>query len=601
MLYPTPMKPSTQFTSTPRGLNIALTLALVWVLVGLSPLQAALALPKFFSEGRVLQRNCEAKIWGTSSPEAAVTVNFRGAKARTNADNTGHWSLVIKTGEAEPKGSPLKIETDKDSQTIAKVYVGEVWLASGQSNMYWSLDRNPEYIEMLKKQKFPHVHMFSAALTPAAEDQNNIEGSWHVPSPDNAREISSVAFFFANKLQEELQVPVGILKTCWGGKPVETFTSREALSANPKTKPLVDRLTAQQATFDPKSAEAFYQKQLAAHEKALKDWQDHGKAKGKKRPKPPTPPSSPMEKAGAPGVLYSGMIHPFVGYTLTGAIWYQGESNAKAGHVPYDVTLPLMIEDWRQRWGQAFAFNFVQLANFKPVAKEPGNNDPWPLLQDRMRRILDTTPNTGMAVLNDVGDAKNIHPPNKRAPGERLAIWALAKTYDKPVIHSGPLFVSSKIEGNSIHVSFKAVGEGLASRDNEKLARFEIAGADKVWHWAEATIEGKDTVVVSSSDVPSPAAVRYAWAANPEGANLVNSAGLPASIFRTDDWDDVEDHKAIQAAAAKSQLQDLAGKMRKITTQRNALDRQDPKFKSLTKEIEVIRAEILKLKEKLSL
>jgi len=239
-------------------------------------------------------------------------------------------------------------------------------------------------------------------------------------------------------------------------------------------------------------------------------------------------------------VLFDSMINPFVGYTIQGAIWYQGEANAKPGAVPYDQTLPLMIRDWRSRWGEDFSFYFVQLANFRQPSTEPGTPDPWALLQDRMRLILDTTPKTGMAIINDVGEVDDIHPKNKKDPGERLARWALAKDYGRDIVYSGPLYKVSGAENNSIVITFDQAGTGLKSRDGEALKRFEIAGKDRVWHWADATIVGVNQVKVSGKDVPAPVAVRYAWAANPEGANLVNSEGLPASIFRTDDWDDVE-------------------------------------------------------------
>ena len=199
-----------------------------------------------------------------------------------------------------------------------------------------------------------------------------------------------------------------------------------------------------------------------------------------------------------------------------------------------------MINDWRKRWNDEFSFYFVQLANFRQPSTEPGNNDPWPLLQNRMRLVLNTTPKTGMAVINDVGEARDIHPKNKHDVGERLALWALAKDYGKDVTYSGPLFKDSTVKARAIHVTFDQSGSGLKSRDGGDLKRFEIAGVDKVWHWADAEIISDDTVKITSDNVSEPVAVRYAWAANPEGANLVNSEGLPASVFRTDDWKDVE-------------------------------------------------------------
>ncbi len=195
-----------------------------------------------------------------------------------------------------------------------------------------------------------------------------------------------------------------------------------------------------------------------------------------------------------------------------------------------------MIRDWRQRWDDEFSFYFVQLASYRKPSTAPGTPDPWALLQDRMRLILQTTPKTGMAIINDVGDANDIHPKNKKDPGERLARWALAKDYGRDIVYSGPLFQSSKIEDSAIRVTFNHSGSGLKSRDGGPLKRFEIAGKDRIWHWADAKIDGKDSVLVSSPDVKQPVAVRYAWASNPEGANLVNSEGLPTSIFQSASW-----------------------------------------------------------------
>ncbi|MEM1296766.1 MAG: sialate O-acetylesterase [Verrucomicrobiota bacterium] len=290
-----------------------------------------------------------------------------------------------------------------------------------------------------------------------------------------------------------------------------------------------------------------------------------------------------LDTEGQPGVLFNSMIHPFIGYTMRGAIWYQGEGNAKPGAVPYDQTLPLLINDWRTRWNDDFSFYFVQLANFRSPSTEPGNNNPWPLLQDRMRRTLDTTPKTGMAVTNDIGQADDIHPKNKKDVGERLALWALAKDYgNADLVYSGPLYASHKVADGVIRVEFEHVGDGLKASDDEPLNRFEIAGKDKVWHWAEAKVEGKDAVIVRSPQVGTPLAVRYAWASNPEGANLVNSANLPASVFRTDDWNDVVVEEDETAVKLLQERRALGEEIRALAAQRAELDRNSDDFKTLT-------------------
>lgn len=518
----------------PTTLKRILLLLAVLCVASPASLLAGLSLPHVFSDHLVLQRERQAAIWGTAEPDATVSVSFKGNTVTATADAKGNWHVQINTGKADAAGGTLTITSGSERVEIKDVLVGEVWLASGQSNMVFPMRSVSGYEDLIAKSNHPQIRMFNAPQVTAVEPQRDIAGEWTLCTPQTVPGYSAVAFFFARKLYLELGIPVGVIKTAWGGKPVEVFTSREALSTLPETKKLVDDLLQDDASYDPAKAQAFYKRRLERQKTQPSDKQQ------RKPDKRSAPPKRPLDMEGRPGVLFNSMIHPFVGYTMRGAIWYQGEANAKPGAVPYDVTLPLMIRDWRTRWNDEFSFYFVQLANFRKPSTEPGTPDDWALLQDRMRRVLDTTPKTGMAIINDVGDADNIHPKNKQDPGERLARWALAKDYGRDMVYSGPLFKASKVEGSAIRVSFDQSGTGLKARDNGPLKRFEVAGNDRVWHWAEAKIDGRDSVLVSCAEVKSPVAVRYAWASNPEGANLVNSEGLPASIFRTDDWKDVE-------------------------------------------------------------
>ncbi len=542
---------------------------------------AELSVPHFFSDHMVLQRERAAAIWGKADANAEVRVSFKGKTANASAAADGKWRAAIETGAADTKGATLTIQAGAEKIEIQDVLVGEVWFASGQSNMFFTMDRVPEYAGLIAESKHPGLRMFNAPLVTAVEPQDDIDGQWTAATPDTVPGYSAVAFFFARKLHLELGIPIGVIKSAWGGKPVETFTSREALNTLPGTKALVDATLKADAGFDPAKAQAAYEAQLVKWPETIAAAKAKAAGKGGKLPKKPQPPKRPLDTEGKPGVLFDSMIHPFAGYTMRGAIWYQGEGNAKAGAVPYDQTLPLMIGDWRKRWNDQFSFYFVQLANFHAPSTAPGTPDPWPLLQDRMRRVLGTTPKTGMAIINDVGEAKDIHPKNKRAPGERLALWALAKDYGKPITYSGPLFQSSQPEDGAIRVTFAQAGDGLKARDGGPLKRFEIAGADKVWHWAEAEIDGRDSVLVSSPQVKQPAAVRYAWAANPEGANLVNSEGLPASVFRTDDWDDVEPKVDAAALKAVEDRRALAAEIKALAAERNELDRNSAEYKAL--------------------
>ncbi len=538
---------------------------------------ADLSLPHFFSDHMVLQRERSVAIWGNAAPNAEITLSFKKKSATAKADSQGRWRAALETGAADATGATLMVTSGGQSVSINDVLVGEVWLASGQSNMFFPMDRVPAYAELMSKANHPGLRMFGAPLVTAVEPQSDIAGEWTLCSPQTVPSYSAVAFFFALKLHQELGVPVGVIKTAWGGKPVETFTSREALNTLPGTKALVDATLKADASYEQAKAQAQFEARLKAWEESMAAERKKPAAERKNLGKKPTAPKRPLDTEGQPGVLFNSMINPFVGYTMRGAIWYQGEGNAKAGAVPYDQTLPLMIRDWRQRWGDEFSFYFVQLANYRAPSIEPGTPDPWALLQDRMRLMLATTPKTGMAVINDVGEEKDIHPKDKRTPGERLARWALSKDYGRELVISGPLYQSSEVQGAAMRVTFNHVGTGLKARDGAALKRFEIAGADRVWHWAEAKIDSANSVLVSSADVKQPAAVRYAWASNPTGANLINSDDLPASVFRTDDWSDVEAPSTIDTRRAQAaEIQELNAKIAKM-------DRNSDEAKALRK------------------
>ena len=551
---------------------------------------ADLSVPHFFSDHMILQRERAAAIWGKADAGTQVSVAFKGKSASAKAGADGKWRAQIETGAADEKGAVLTISAGKDKIEIQDVLVGEVWFASGQSNMFYTMNRSPEYAGLIAESNHPALRMFNAPLVTAAEDQEDIEGSWKAATPQTVPDYSAVAFFFARKLHLELGVPVGVIKSAWGGKPVETFTSREALNTLPGTKVLVDAMLKDEASFDQAKADAAYATKLEQWKATMAAAKGKPEVDRKRLPKKPDAPKRPLRTEGRPGVLYAAMIHPFVGYTMRGAIWYQGEGNAKPGAVPYDQTLPLMINDWRKRWADEFSFYYVQLASYHAPSTEPGTPDPWALCQDRMRLVLATTPKTGMAITNDVGEANDIHPKNKKDPGERLAHWALAKDYGKELIYSGPLFQSSTVKDGAIRVTFDQSGAGLKSRDGGALKRFEIAGADKVWKWADAKIDGNDAALVSSAEVKSPVAVRYAWAANPEGANLVNSDGLPASVFRTDDWDDVEIKVDTTALTATEERRAMGVEIRAIAAERAKHGRKSPEYEALNKKFQALMA-----------
>lgn len=551
-----------------------------------SLLLAELSVPHFFSDHMVLQRERPAAIWGKATAGAEIKISFKGQSATTQTGADGKWRTQIQTGPADATGATLTITTGTDKILIADVLVGEVWFASGQSNMFYTMNRSPEYTAIIAESNHPGLRMFNAPLVTAAENQDDIEGAWQTTSPETTPGFSAVAFFFARKLHLELGIPVGVIKSAWGGKPVETFTSREALNTLPATKVLVDATLKDAANYDQAKADAAYATKLTQWKTTMAAAKGQSSEQRKRLPKKPEAPKPPLLTEGKPGVLFASMIHPFTGYTMRGAIWYQGEGNAKAGAVPYDQTLPLMINDWRQRWNDEFSFYYVQLASYHAPSTAPGTPDSWALTQDRMRLVLATTPKTGMAITNDVGEANDIHPKNKKDPGERLARWALAKDYGQTLTYSGPLFQSSQTLDNAIRVTFDQSGSGLKSRDGGPLKRFEIAGPDRTWHWADAKIDSPNSVLVSSPQVKQPAAVRYAWAANPEGANLVNSEGLPTSVFRTDTWNDVEIKVDAAATTAAEERRALGVEIRALAAERAKHDKKSPEYQALNKKFQ---------------
>jgi sialate O-acetylesterase len=484
---------------------------------------SAVELPRMFSDHGVLQQGEVVPVWGWGSPGETVRVEFAGQKVAGKADPNGEWRVEFRNLKAQGTGRTLTVTGDASGTVeLQDVLVGEVWMASGQSNMQRPLAGSEHGKEDASHANFPGIRMFLSHQIPNDTPQRKVGGSWVVAHPSTAGEFSAVGYYFALRLHRELGVPIGIIRSVFPGKPVEAFTSHEGLLAKPEGAALVHALDEEVRTF--KSQEA---RLIAEYKAAMASGEPRRRKRGLHEP------YSPALEEDAPSALYNGMIHPWVGYAMKGAIWYQGESNASHAK-QYETIFPQLIDDWRRLWGTDFSFYFAQLANFKEPSTEPGIPDEWAELQNAQRLAL-SLPKTGMAVINDIGMADDVHPLNKRDVGYRLARWALAKDYGKSgVVVSGPLFKGSKVEGSSVRIEFDHA-RGLKSRDGGPLKRFEIAGADRKWVWADATIEG-ETVVVSSKAVPQPAAVRYAWAANPLGANLVNGEGLPASLFRTDDW-----------------------------------------------------------------
>ena len=508
---------------------------------------ADVTLPAIFSDHMVLQAGVPVPVWGWAGPGEKVTVTIAGQTQNCTAGDDGKWRVrlgKLKCGEA----AAMTVKGN-NTLTINDVLVGEVWLCSGQSNMAMTVNRAKDFEKEKAAAALPKIRQFHESSGASPSPQEKCRGQWELCSPDTVGGFSATAYFFGRKLHQELGAPVGLINSSVGGTPVEAWTSWDAQKDCAGLKPLFDSWEKRQADWDPEKAKAHYEKQLAAWKESAKKTQ----ADGDKTRRPPRRPVEPRLESHHPAALFNGKIAPLVPYAIRGAIWYQGESNAGQGHL-YRLQLPALVKDWRARWGQGdFPFAWVQLPNFHAAQQEPVEDTGWVLVREGMLKTLEL-PNTGMAITTDIGEAGNIHPTNKQEAGKRLATWALADVYKQKGASSGPIACDHKINGGEVTVTFKHTDGGLVVKIGDawvtpredwpstilpeggfgQIRGFAVAGADKKWHRAAAKIVG-DTVVVASSEVKQPVAVRYAWADNPD-CNLFNRAGIPASPFRTDDW-----------------------------------------------------------------
>ena len=513
-----------------RSKTIAFALCVLSCLLIAAPLTLAdVKLPAVIGDNMVLQRHQRVPIWGMADPGERVTVTFAGQRVTAVARPDGRWILRL---TALAAGGPHEMTVaGKNTIELQNILVGEVWACSGQSNMQMSVRASNNAEEEIAAADYPEMRLFTVPRVPSSERTTEIEAQWVVCTPETIPNFTAVGYFFGREVHKTLNVPVGLINTSWGGTPAESWTTRPTIETDPEFRPIADRWT---------QAEQNYPEQKKKHEEALAKWKeeaDKAKAEGKQPPRQPWPPLF-ERKQYEPGSLFNGMVFPLIPYAIKGAIWYQGESNAGRAY-QYRALFPAMIRDWRQEWGQgAFPFLFVQLANFLAREAEP-TDSAWAELREAQSMTLDLV-KTGQAVIIDIGDEKDIHPKNKQDVGLRLALNALAMAYGQDIVYSGPVYREMATQGSKIRLAFDCVGGGLVAQGGE-LKGFALAGEDQKFVWAEAVIEG-DTVVVHSDRVPQPAAVRYAWANNPE-CNLYNQEGLSASPFRTDAWPGVTEGK----------------------------------------------------------
>jgi sialate O-acetylesterase len=493
----------------------------VALLLAAGLLTANVRLPQVLSDHMVLQREAPVRIWGWADPGESVTVSFAGQTSATRANESGKWETFL---NPMPAGGPHDLTiAGRNRIVLADVLIGDVWIASGQSNMVWPVQRSDNADTEAASADYPRLRVFKVALKVADEPKEDLEGSWQAATSDSIPGFSAVGYFFGRELHKEIGVPLAIIQTAWGGTPAQSWTSHDTLKSDPSLQPVFDGWG---------EILAKYPAEQAKYKEAQKVWRlqaARAKVAHKELPRRPRSPVGPGHHH-SPSGLYNAMIAPLTPFAIRGAIWYQGESDAgrSRGYLYRDL-FPAMIEDWRGAWAQGpFPFLFVQLANYGRV----GETHQWSELREAQEMTLGLR-NTGMAVTIDIGESDDIHPTNKQDVGHRLALAARGVAYGREVIHSGPSYRQMTIEGSKARLWFDNTGAGLKAT-NGGLAGFVISGADREFQNSEARIDG-DTVVVSSGNVQIPVAVRYAWDADPK-ASLFNRNDLPASPFRTDDW-----------------------------------------------------------------
>ncbi|WP_276374124.1 sialate O-acetylesterase [Chryseolinea sp. H1M3-3] len=446
--------------------------------------QAQLRLPVIFDDHMVIQQKTTVPIWGWAHPSQKLTINvsWDTTTIRTQADNGTFWKTAMNT---PPAGGPhtITIKAGNDELTLQDVLSGEVWLASGQSNMEWSMNAAADGKPIIDQINDPNIRLFNVPRSSAGTLQAKGEGDWKVCNKETVDNFSAVAYFFGKKLNQNLNVPIGLINSSWGGTPAEVWISQELVEGNNELRESATKLKGDQ-------------------------------------------PWAPVK----PGVVFNSMINPLLPFRITGVLWYQGESNTAAPST-YKILMESLIKDWRKQFQTEFPFYYVQIAPFSGYSGQSGT-----LLREQQVKMLEI-PKTGMVVISDlVDDVKDIHPKYKKTVGERLANVALADTYGQlGIVFRSPLYKSMKVEKNKIRITFDHAGTGLQAKGGD-LTEFVIAGDDHKFYPAKAKID-KGTVVVSAKEVKNPVAVRFAWS-NSSMPNLFSKSGLPVPNFRTDSWDD---------------------------------------------------------------
>ncbi len=490
--------------------------------------RSKMELPSIFSDNMILQRDCEAAVWGWDKPGQEVSVSFRGKTAEALAGENGAWKLKITTGDAA-ENEILAIRGSENCE-IRNVAVGEVWIAGGQSNMWWQCSKSKGYGEFKNQMNDPSLRIWDANTAPgeagyaADARQCTVNAKWDLTTPQSVGDFPATAFFFARGLREQLKVPVGIVHLAVPGVAVQRFIPANFADAHFQDELL--RIAQETKAYPEK---------LAAYEKNMKEWEktaEKAKSDGEKAPETPKKPENPENWRF--GTLFNGTVAPAVPYTAKGFVWWQGEGNAYDPQ-SYAKLFPGLIESWRQEWGSPeMPFLFVELHNFGPKQKKPSEEDPWPFLRNAQQAALSLKNVWEVSVIDIKEDSEGdwqIHPHRKQLAGERLFLCAMDKVYrDKIFARSCPRIISANLADGGALLVLNDDAVGIRTRDGGQIAGFALAGRDKIFYWADNVKIDGTKIYLSSEKVPEPLAVRYSFANHPIG-NLVNPAGLPLLTY----------------------------------------------------------------------
>jgi sialate O-acetylesterase len=487
---------------------------------------AEVRLPKLWSDHGVIQRDHPIHVWGWADVGERVTATLRNGSganetASVTTDSLGHWSVYLAPRPAGGGAYTLSV-SGSNTITLDDLLMGDVWLASGQSNMELPLLGFPGSAvlkngpEEIKAANHPEIRLLHEAKRFSYFPMQDQDATWQICTPETAATFSAVAYFFAREIQHDQKVPIGVVEADWGGTPAESWTSLDTLGNDAGLMPVfAERAADMDQQADAEAMKARYAREDAAAKAAGRAPEEH----------PWQPPVEPW----AASSLYNGMIAPVTPLAIRGVIWYQGEANASLDRAPlYHRLLSAMIGDWRRQFAQGdFPFLYAQISSYEASPEED-----WGMLRDAQRRTLSVA-NTAMAVTLDVGDRDNVHPADKQTVGHRLALAARALSYGEDVHHSGPLFRQATTDGTGMRVYFSGADGKLAARGGT-LSGFELAGADRRFVPATATIDADGmAVTVTSPQMTTPVYMRYAWPNAPD-ATLMDSAGLPASTFTSE-------------------------------------------------------------------